>query len=50
MKKPWGHALLFCAKIIVRESHNFELAGLKKEEDNTFGSLMTFWLSSLKQL
>jgi len=24
--------LLFCAKTIVKESHNFELAGLKKKK------------------
>jgi len=50
VKKRWGHGLLFCAKTIVRESHNFELASLKKEEDSTFGSLMTHWLSSFTML
>ena len=36
--------LLFCANTVVRESAKFELARLKKEEDETdFGGLATFW-------
>jgi len=38
MKKCWGHALLnvkcCCVKIVVIDSHNFELACLKTEEEN----------------
>ena len=33
--------LLFCAKTIARESHDFELARLKKEKH--FSSLATLW-------
>jgi len=36
--------LLFCAKIIVKESHKFELARLKKKKkkEKHFGHLATF--------
>ena len=34
--------LLFCANTVVRESAKFELARLKKEEED-FGGLATFW-------
>jgi len=35
--------LLFCAKTIVKESHNFELARLKKKKKKK--KKKTFWLS-----
>ena len=42
--------LLFCAKTIVKESRNFELARLKKKKkkkkEKHFGRLATFWFST----
>ena len=39
--------LLFCVKTIVRESHNFELACLKKDEEKPILAVWaTFWFSS----
>jgi len=36
--------LLFCAKTVVKESRNFELARLKeKKKTEHFGRLVTFW-------
>ena len=37
--------LLFCAKTIVKESHNFELACLKKKKKG-FGCLATLWFGT----
>jgi len=34
--------MLFCAKTIVKESHKFELARLKKKKGKHFGHLVTF--------
>ena len=39
--------LLFCAKTIVKESRNFELARLKKKKkEKHFGRLATFWFGT----
>ena len=44
--------LLFCAKTIVKESHKFELAGLKKKKkkkkkkEKHFGRPTTFWFGT----
>jgi len=44
--------LLFCAKTIVKESHKFELARLKKKKEERikkekhFGRLVTFWFGT----
>jgi len=37
--------LLFSAKTIVKESHNFEL-DKEEDDDNCFGCLATFWFGS----
>ena len=34
--------LLFCVKTIVKESHKFELARLRKKKEKHFGRLATF--------
>jgi len=39
--------LLFCAKTILKESHKFELAHLKKKKkEKHFGRLATFWFDT----
>ena len=40
--------LLFCVKTIVKESHKFELARLKKKKkkEKHFGRLVTFWFGT----
>jgi len=38
--------LLFCAKTIVKESHKFELAHLKKKKEKHIGRLATFWFGT----
>jgi len=39
--------LLFCMKTIVKESHKFELARLKKKKkEKHFGHLATFWFGT----
>ena len=39
--------LLFCVKTIVKESHKFELANLKKKKkEKHFGRLATFWFGT----
>ena len=40
----------FHAKITVIASANFELASLKKKEDEQFGSLATLWFSTLAKV
>ena len=44
--------LLFCAKTIVKESHKFELARLKKKKkkEKHFGRLVTFWFGTFTML
>ena len=45
--------LLFCAKTIVKESHKFELARLKKKKkkkEKHFGRLVTFWFGTFAML
>jgi len=46
--------LLFCAKTIVKESHKFELARLKKKKkekkEKHFGRLATFWFGTYAML
>jgi len=48
--------MLFRAKIIVKESHKFELARLKKKKkkqkkkEKHFGRLVTFWFSTFAML
>jgi len=46
--------LLFCAKTIMKESHKFELARLKKKKkkkkEKHFGRLATFWFSTFAML
>jgi len=44
--------LLFCAKTIVKVSHKFELARLKKKKkkEKHFGRLATFWFSTFTML
>ena len=49
--------LLFCAKTIVKESHKFELARLKKKKkmmkkkkEKQFGHLATFWFGTFAML
>ena len=46
--------LLVCAKTIVKESRKFELAHLKKEEEEEerkhFGRLATFWFGNFTML
>jgi len=48
MKKRWAGAQLIvnaavCVKIVVRESHSFELAGLKKQEERRKNSILAVW-------
>ena len=38
--------LLLCAKTVVRDLHNFEVANLKKKKTD-FSYLVTFWFSTL---
>jgi len=43
--------LLFCVKTIVKESHKFELAHLKKKKkEKHFGCLVTFWFGTFTKL
>jgi len=44
--------LLFCAKTIVKDSRNFELACLKKKKkkEKHFGRLVTFWFGTFAML
>ena len=43
--------LLFCAKTIMKESRNFEVARLKKKkEEKHFGHLATFWFDTFVML
>jgi len=43
--------LLFCAKTIVKVSHKFELAHLKKKKkEKHFGHLATFWFGTFTML
>ena len=42
--------LLFCAKTIVKESHKFELAHLKKKKEKHFGRPATFWFGTFAML
>ena len=43
--------LLFCAKTIVKDSRNFELARLKeKKKEKHFGHLVAFWFSTFAML
>ena len=47
--------LLFCVKTIVKESHKFELARLKKKKkkkkkEKHFGRMATFWFSTFAML
>jgi len=44
--------LLFCAKTIVKESHKFELARLKKKKkkEKHFGRPVSFWFGTFAML
>jgi len=45
--------LLFCAKTMVKESREFELARLKKKKkkkEKHFGRLVTFWFGTFVML
>jgi len=46
--------LLFCAKTILKESRQFELARLKKKKkkkkEKHFGRLVTFWFGAFAML
>jgi len=47
--------LLYCAKTIMKESHKFELARLKKKKkkkkkEKHFGRLVTFWFGTSAML
>jgi len=45
--------LLFCVKTIMKESHKFELACLKKKKkkkEKQFGFLATFWFGTFAML
>jgi len=43
--------LLFCVKTIMKESHKFELARLKKKKkEKQFGLLATFWFGTFAML
>ena len=52
------NAAFFCAKTIVKESHKFELARLKKKKNKKkkkkkekhFGCLVTFWFGTFAML
>ena len=46
----WCKILLFCVKTIMKESHNFELARLKKKERKNFVCLVTFWFGTFAML
>jgi len=45
--------MLFCAKIIMKESRKFKLVHLKKkkkEKEKHFGHLVTFWFGTFAML